>query len=276
MAQDHRAPGAEVVDVAVAVRVVEISALGAFDKRRRAAHRAESPHRRVDAAGKKRSARVARPAIPSSYRFDHLLVTLRISLNYEVEYTEACTAPNRNGMFYIIRRGSELGGISSVDDRLLVVYDGECGFCNRSIRWCLRRDGKDRLRFAPSTDPDCCGLLARHGIRPSGRIQPAKRCWSSATLGAPSRSCWSAPTQFWPPADLAPAVAHVWRNASSYSAAFSRIRLPVHRPLAISHLGTPTTAVPFPHRKKAGISLTLRNEVRNRLCGELFPAAGSC
>ncbi len=53
VAQDHRPPGAEVVDVAVAVGVGEPGALGALDKRRRAAHRAKGPHRRVDAAGEK-------------------------------------------------------------------------------------------------------------------------------------------------------------------------------------------------------------------------------
>ena len=52
VAQDHRAPGAEVVDVAIAVGVDEVGALGALDKRRRAAHRFEGAHRRVDAAGK--------------------------------------------------------------------------------------------------------------------------------------------------------------------------------------------------------------------------------
>jgi predicted DCC family thiol-disulfide oxidoreductase YuxK len=47
--------------------------------------------------------------------------------------------------------------------RLLVVYDGECGFCNRSIRWFLRRDRNDRLRFAPSSDPVIRELLVSHG-----------------------------------------------------------------------------------------------------------------
>ena len=35
-------------------------------------------------------------------------------------------------------------------NRLLVVFDGECGFCSRAIRWFLKRDRKDRLRFASS------------------------------------------------------------------------------------------------------------------------------
>ena len=48
--------------------------------------------------------------------------------------------------------------------RLLVIYDGRCGLCNRSIRWFLARDRHDRLRFAPSESPLVAGLLARHGF----------------------------------------------------------------------------------------------------------------
>ncbi len=59
-------------------------------------------------------------------------------------------------------------------DRLLVVFDGECGFCNRGIRWLLRRDGHDRLRFAPSSDEAVRALLANHGFRPAVRDGDAK------------------------------------------------------------------------------------------------------
>lgn len=53
-----------------------------------------------------------------------------------------------------------------LEGRLLVIYDGECGFCNHSIRWLLRRDRKDKLRFAPSTAPAVQELLASHGVPP--------------------------------------------------------------------------------------------------------------
>jgi predicted DCC family thiol-disulfide oxidoreductase YuxK len=55
----------------------------------------------------------------------------------------------------------ELGG------RLLVIFDGHCGFCNRSVRWFLRRDRHDRLRFVASQWPMVAGLLARHGFAPA-------------------------------------------------------------------------------------------------------------
>jgi predicted DCC family thiol-disulfide oxidoreductase YuxK len=54
----------------------------------------------------------------------------------------------------------ELDGIGG---RLLVIFDGHCGFCNRSVRWFLRRDRRDRLRFVVSESPKVAGLLARLG-----------------------------------------------------------------------------------------------------------------
>jgi len=57
-----------------------------------------------------------------------------------------------------VREFSDLGG------RLLVLFDGNCGFCNASVRWLLRRDRRDRLRFAPSSSPRVSDLLRRHGF----------------------------------------------------------------------------------------------------------------
>ena len=31
----------------------------------------------------------------------------------------------------------------------LVLYDGECGFCNHTVQWLLARDHKEELYFAP-------------------------------------------------------------------------------------------------------------------------------
>ncbi|MGD0682131.1 MAG: DCC1-like thiol-disulfide oxidoreductase family protein [Terracidiphilus sp.] len=49
-------------------------------------------------------------------------------------------------------------------DRLLVIFDGHCGLCNGTVRWLLRRDLRDRLRFAASESAKVAGLLTRHGI----------------------------------------------------------------------------------------------------------------
>ena len=48
-----------------------------------------------------------------------------------------------------------------LDGRLLVIFDGQCGLCNRAVRWLLARDRGDRLRFAASQDERIAGLLAR-------------------------------------------------------------------------------------------------------------------
>jgi predicted DCC family thiol-disulfide oxidoreductase YuxK len=51
-----------------------------------------------------------------------------------------------------------------IGGRLLVIFDGRCGFCNHSVRWLLRRDRRDRLRFVASESERVVGLLARHGV----------------------------------------------------------------------------------------------------------------
>lgn len=58
--------------------------------------------------------------------------------------------------------------MDGIGDRLLVVFDGYCGLCNRSVRWFLRRDRRDRLRFVAFESPHVTGLLARHGISATG------------------------------------------------------------------------------------------------------------
>jgi predicted DCC family thiol-disulfide oxidoreductase YuxK len=54
--------------------------------------------------------------------------------------------------------------LEKIGGRLLVIYDGVCGFCNLSVRWFLVRDRNDRLRFVASDSPKVANLLARHGL----------------------------------------------------------------------------------------------------------------
>jgi predicted DCC family thiol-disulfide oxidoreductase YuxK len=54
--------------------------------------------------------------------------------------------------------------LDNIGDRLLVIFDGHCGLCNRLVRWFLRRDRQDRLRFVPFDSLKAAGLLARHGL----------------------------------------------------------------------------------------------------------------
>jgi predicted DCC family thiol-disulfide oxidoreductase YuxK len=63
----------------------------------------------------------------------------------------------------IIKRVNDL---SQIGGRLLVIYDGRCGFCDGAVRWFLRRDRQDHLRFVASEAPLAVGLMRRHGVDP--------------------------------------------------------------------------------------------------------------
>ena len=50
-----------------------------------------------------------------------------------------------------------------IGGRVLVMFDGGCGFCNASVRWLMRRDLRDRLRFVALDSDKAEPVLARHG-----------------------------------------------------------------------------------------------------------------
>lgn len=52
--------------------------------------------------------------------------------------------------------------------RRLVLYDGECGFCDRLVQWLLVRDPAARLQFAPLAGPTARAILTRHPEVPRG------------------------------------------------------------------------------------------------------------
>jgi len=45
---------------------------------------------------------------------------------------------------------------------LVLLFDGECGFCDRAVRWLLARDPAGRLHFAPLQGETAAALRARH------------------------------------------------------------------------------------------------------------------
>lgn len=51
--------------------------------------------------------------------------------------------------------------------RPVLLFDGECGLCNRVVRLLLRLDRRGRLRFAPLQGPAAQGFLRAHGL-PTG------------------------------------------------------------------------------------------------------------
>lgn len=46
----------------------------------------------------------------------------------------------------------------------VILYDGVCGLCNRSVRFILKRDRKDLFRFAPLQSEFARKILLRHPI----------------------------------------------------------------------------------------------------------------
>lgn len=55
-----------------------------------------------------------------------------------------------------------------IGGRVLVLFDGHCGFCNGAVRWLLRRDRRDRLRFMALESEKAVGMLVRHGLDSAG------------------------------------------------------------------------------------------------------------
>jgi predicted DCC family thiol-disulfide oxidoreductase YuxK len=57
------------------------------------------------------------------------------------------------------------------DDRLILVYDGNCEFCARLARWVERRDRAGRIEVKPNQEP---GLIEQLGL---SREQVARASW---------------------------------------------------------------------------------------------------
>lgn len=66
---------------------------------------------------------------------------------------------------------------------LIVLFDGDCGLCNRSARWLARRDRRGRLLLAPNT-----GATARIAGEPPGGEDAGIVVWdgSRRLVGVPA------------------------------------------------------------------------------------------
>ena len=66
---------------------------------------------------------------------------------------------------------------------LIVLFDGDCGLCNRSARWLARRDGRGRLLLAPNA-----GVTARIAGEPPGGEDAGIVVWdgSRRLVGVPA------------------------------------------------------------------------------------------
>ena len=68
--------------------------------------------------------------------------------------------------------------------RTVLLYDGVCGLCQRTVRWLLRHDPEGRLLFAPQQWPLAAEVLARHALDPG----QANSAVLVANFGGPGES----------------------------------------------------------------------------------------
>ncbi len=54
-------------------------------------------------------------------------------------------------------------------DHSVVLFDGVCNFCNASVNWIIRRDKRDRFRFAPLQSAAGAEIAGQCGID-AGRL----------------------------------------------------------------------------------------------------------
>jgi predicted DCC family thiol-disulfide oxidoreductase YuxK len=64
------------------------------------------------------------------------------------------------------------------NDRLTLLYDGECGFCTRSARWVERRDQRGRISARPNQEE---GLIESLGLT---REEVDRASWAVESGGA--------------------------------------------------------------------------------------------
>lgn len=51
------------------------------------------------------------------------------------------------------------------DDKPLIIFDGECGFCSRDVDLVLRHDKQGFFRFTPAQSPLGTALMRHYGFR---------------------------------------------------------------------------------------------------------------
>ena len=54
----------------------------------------------------------------------------------------------------------------TTQDKTIIVYDGDCVFCSRSMSWIAEHDIHDRIRFTPCTSEMGARLMREHDIDP--------------------------------------------------------------------------------------------------------------
>ena len=54
------------------------------------------------------------------------------------------------------------------DSPAIILFDGECAFCNNSVRWIIKHDPAGHVHFAARQSPVGQRLLAEYGLPPEG------------------------------------------------------------------------------------------------------------
>lgn len=81
-------------------------------------------------------------------------------------------------------------------DQPVIIFDGVCNFCDRSVRFVMDRDPSQRFRFASNQSEAGSALLSRFGIVPGGIdsvfLVEGERIWSKsrAALEIARRMPW--------------------------------------------------------------------------------------
>ena len=71
------------------------------------------------------------------------------------------------------------------DDRLILVYDGECAFCTRLARWVERHDRRGRISARPNQEPgliESLGLTRPEVDRASWAVESGGRFGGAAAI----------------------------------------------------------------------------------------------
>ena len=117
----------------------------------------------------------------------------------------------------------------------VILYDGQCGLCHRSVRWLVRRD-RGRLFYAPLQGPTAARLRLRHREIPetletvvfveAGRAHLRSKAFLHAAhhLTWPWR--WAHPLRHLPAALMDPLYRFVARRRYRWFGRYDECRLP--------------------------------------------------
>lgn len=71
------------------------------------------------------------------------------------------------------------------DEQPVILYDGVCNFCAAVVRFVVKRDGKERFRFAALQSETGRRILEKHGLQPGQLdtfvLAEGERCWTRST-----------------------------------------------------------------------------------------------